>query len=127
IQQLAPAVTGEHYVGDNVQAEDPTQTTHQDNEGTWTFQAYKTSEMALTEGKNEFVGTWTYAKDRAPYTYTFVSSSDKDLPTNISNKISQGGLTPEDADGELGSNIVPTEPTEKTVVVNDGKWVFDSY
>ena len=132
IQTYAPAVSGTHYVGDSVDAENPTQTTHQTDKGTWTFVGYTNSPLALTstEADNVLIGEWTYAVDTVPYTHRFVSGTpDKQLPVEIANKVSQdpAGLTPDDQNGNIGTTVTPTQPGETVVEVEGGKWTFTGY
>ena len=120
----------EYYVDDPVTADKPKKESYQDATGTWTFVNYKDNSLTVTKGgENKFIGYWAYAPESVPYTHEFKAdpSAGRGLPDILTKKVKDGGLIPDDKNGNLGTDVSPDNPSRTEVKVEDGKWTFNSY
>ncbi|MGR7841167.1 SHIRT domain-containing protein, partial [Finegoldia sp. P3-F-LR] len=97
------------------------------NKGTWKFKSYDKNEVEITNKDEKVTGTWEFTPDPEPekynVTHKFVSKDpNKELPQEVLD------LIPANQTGKVKGDVVtPTEPTAKTVNVEDGTWKFVSY
>ncbi|WP_052332282.1 SHIRT domain-containing protein [Levyella massiliensis] len=97
------------------------------NKGTWTFKSYDKNEVTISNKDENVKGTWEFTPDPEPgkfnVTHKFVSKDpNKELPQEVLD------LLPANQTGKVKGDVVkPTEPTTKTVNVEDGTWTFVSY
>ncbi|WP_219350567.1 SHIRT domain-containing protein, partial [Anaerococcus sp. Marseille-P3625] len=127
----APAKVTDKVKGDKVTSPVPTgeDATFRDetNKGTWKFKSFDKSDVTITDKDEKVTGTWEFTPDPEPekynVTHKFVSKDpNKELPKEVLD------LLPANQTGkEKGDVVKPTEPTTKTVNVEDGTWTFVKY
>ena len=132
VKDLTPAQQTGKKDGSTVTPTAPEQTTVKDtdNDGTWNFKGYKdldknTEEVdAKVDGADVmFEGSWEFTPNKHKVTHKFESQDpNKALPQEVLD------LLPENQNDKVkGDEVTPTEPTTKTVNVEDGTWEFVSY
>ena len=129
--QLPDQQTGKKD-GETVTPTAPTQTEVKDadNDGTWTFKGYKDQDTTTEDVDAKvasadvmFEGSWEFTPNKHEVIHKFVSKDpNKQLPKEVTD------LLPTNQTGKVkGDEVAPTEPTTKTVNVEDGTWTFVSY
>ena len=131
LKNKAPAEVTGKVKGNTVTSPIPTgdDATFRDdvNKGTWTFKSFDKDSVTISNHDEKVTGTWEFTPDPEPekynVTHKFVSKDPKkELPQEVL------ALLPENQTGkEKGDVVKPTEPTTKTVNVEDGTWKFVSY
>ena len=131
LKAKAPAKVTGKVKGDTVTSPVPTgdDATFRDeiNKGTWKFKSFDKSDVTITDKDEKVTGTWEFTPDPEPekynVTHKFVSKDpNKELPKEVLD------LLPANQTGKVkGDEVTPTEPTTKTVNVEDGTWTFVSY
>lgn len=119
---LLPSDSKKYVKNDVVQAINPSQTKVPVDGGYWTFDGYDNKSMTVSDTDVIFIGEWSYV---AEYTvsYRFQSNTaDKELPDSVL------ALLPTDTKKYTNNTeVTPTDPSTKTVTVNDGYWTFEGY
>lgn len=126
---LIPNDTKEYVNGVEVVAKDPSKTSVDVADGTWTFDGYQQNKYTVNNSNITFIGTWTFKAKQTPpatkykATYEFTSTdATKALPAEVL------ALLPIDADEyENGAVVNAKQPAQAEVTVTDGKWTFNGY
>lgn len=126
---LIPNDTKEYVNGEEVVAKDPSKTSVDVADGTWTFDGYQQNKYTVNNSNITFIGTWTFKAKQTPpatkykATYEFTSTdATKALPAEVL------ALLPIDADEyENGAVVNAKQPAQAEVTVTDGKWTFNGY
>lgn len=126
---LIPNDTKEYVNGEEVVAKDPSKTSVDVADGTWTFDGYQQNKYTVNNSNITFIGTWTFKAKQTPpatkykATYEFTSTdATKALPAEVL------ALLPIDADEyENGVVLNAKQPAQAEVTVTDGKWTFNGY
>ena len=126
---LIPNDTKEYVNGVEVVAKDPSKTSVDVADGTWTFDGYQQNKYTVNNSNITFIGTWTFKAKQTPpatkykATYEFTSTdATKALPAEVL------ALLPTDADEyENGAVVNAKQPAQAEVTVTDGKWTFNGY
>lgn len=112
-----------------VNAKQPTQTSYEAEDGTWTFTSWDENSKTIDGADVKFVGTWTFTpKEPEPttkykVTYKFESgTSGKELTTEVTN------LTPTDSkEYDDNTDVTPVKLDTTEVKVTGGKWTFKEW
>ena len=126
---LIPNDAKEYVNGEEVVAKDPSKTSVDVADGTWTFDGYQQNKYTVNNSNITFIGTWTFKAKQTPpatkykATYEFTSTdATKALPAEVL------ALLPTDADEyENGAVVNAKQPAQAEVTVTDGKWTFNGY
>ena len=126
---LIPNDTKEYVNGVEVVAKDPSKTSVDVADGTWTFDGYQQNKYTVNNSNITFIGTWTFKAKQTPpatkykATYEFTSTdATKALPAEVL------ALLPIDADEyKNGAVVNAKQPAQAEVTVTDGKWTFNGY
>ena len=126
---LIPNDAKEYVNGEEVVAKDPSKTSVDVADGTWTFDGYQQNKYTVNNSNITFIGTWTFKAKQTPpatkykVTYEFTSTdATKALPAEVL------ALLPTDADEyENGAVVNAKQPAQAEVTVADGKWTFNGY
>ena len=126
---LIPNDAKEYVNGEEVVAKDPSKTSVDVADGTWTFDGYQQNKYTVNNSNITFIGTWTFKAKQTPpatkykATYEFISTdATKALPAEVL------ALLPTDADEyENGAVVNAKQPAQAEVTVTDGKWTFNGY
>lgn len=126
---LIPNDAKEYVNGEEVVAKDPSKTSVDVADGTWTFDGYQQNKYTVNNSNITFIGTWTFKAKQTPpatkykATYEFTSTdATKALPAEVL------ALLPTDADEyENGAVVNAKQPAQSEVTVTDGKWTFNGY
>lgn len=126
---LIPNDAKEYVNGEEVVAKDPSRTSVDVADGTWTFDGYQQNKYTVNNSNITFIGTWTFKAKQTPpatkykATYEFTSTdATKALPAEVL------ALLPTDADEyENGAVVNAKQPAQAEVTVTDGKWTFNGY
>ena len=126
---LIPNDAKEYVNGEEVVAKDPSKTSVDVADGTWTFDGYQQNKYTVNNSNITFIGTWTFKTKQTPpatkykATYEFTSTdATKALPAEVL------ALLPTDADEyENGAVVNAKQPAQSEVTVTDGKWTFNGY
>ena len=126
---LIPNDAKEYVNGEEVVAKDPSKTSVDVADGTWTFDGYQQNKYTVNNSNITFIGTWTFKAKQTPpatkykATYEFTSTdATKALPAEVL------ALLPTDADEyENGAVVNAKQPAQAEVIVTDGKWTFNGY
>ena len=126
---LIPNDAKEYVNGEEVVAKDPSKTSVDFADGTWTFDGYQQNKYTVNNSNITFIGTWTFKAKQTPpatkykATYEFTSTdATKVLPAEVL------ALLPTDADEyENGAVVNAKQPAQAEVTVTDGKWTFNGY
>ncbi|WP_455939065.1 SHIRT domain-containing protein [Gemella morbillorum] len=126
---LIPNDAKEYVNGEEVVAKDPSKTSVDVADGTWTFDGYQQNKYTVNNSNITFIGTWTFKAKQTPpatkykATYEFTSTdATKALPAEVL------ALLPTDADEyENGAVVNAKQPAQVEVTVTDGKWTFNGY
>ena len=128
IEGYKPTDDTEYADGATVNAKQPTQTSYEAEDGTWTFTLWDQNSKTIDKADVKFVGTWTFAaKPETKYkaTYEFKSGTDgKTLPAAI-----EGYKPTDDAEYADGATVNAKQPTQTSYedTENNGTWTFNSW
>ena len=131
INGYKPTDDAEYADKATVNAKQPTETSYEAEDGTWTFTSWDENSKTINGADVKFVGTWTFAeKEPEPQTkykatYEFKSGTEgKDLPAAIN-----GYKPTDDAEYEDGATVNAQQPTQTSYedTENNGTWSFTSW
>ena len=129
IEGYKPTDDAEYADGATVNAKEPTQTSYEAEDGTWTFTKWDANSKTIDGSDVKFIGTWTFTP-KAPepetkykVTYEFVSGTEgKTLPAEV-----EGYKPTDDAEYADGATVNAKEPTETSYEAEDGTWTFTKW
>lgn len=126
IEGFKPTDETEYADGATVNAQQPTQTTYNDTDGTWTFTSWDKQTDTVKGADVKFEGTWTFAetpKTKYKATYEFKSGTEgKDLPAAI-----EGYKPTDNTEYEDGATVNAQQPTQTSYEAEDGTWTFTKW
>ncbi|MFR1323860.1 MAG: SHIRT domain-containing protein, partial [Ezakiella massiliensis] len=128
IEGYKPTDDAEYADGATVTAKNPTQTTYNDTDGTWTFTSWDQNSKTIDKADVKFVGTWTFAatpQTKYKATYEFKSGTEgKDLPAAIN-----GYKPTDDTEYDDKATVTTKQPTQTSYedTENNGTWSFTSW
>ena len=129
VEGYKPADDAKYADGATVNAKEPTETSYESEDGTWTFTKWDANSKTIDGADVKFIGTWTFTP-KAPepetkykVTYEFVSGTEgKTLPAEV-----EGYKPTDDAEYADGVTVNAKEPTETSYEAEDGTWTFTKW
>ena len=93
-------------------------------DGKWVFKNWDATSKVISEGNQNFVGTWKFVENpKYDVTYEFVSGTEgKPLPEEVKDLLPDPQTNVKD-----GSTVKPVVPEKTEVLLEDGRWTFVSW
>ena len=128
IEGYKPTDTKEYDDEATVNAKQPTKTSYEAEDGTWTFTSWDADSKTINGADVKFIGTWTFTEkqeEKYKVTYEFVSGTEgKDLPAAIN-----GYKPTDDTEYDDKATVTAKQPTQTSYedTENNGTWTFTSW
>lgn len=108
-----------YFANTEIEAKDPSDTTVEVEDGTWTFVSWDADKKTIIDSDIKFIGIWKFEKREDPTFKVFYEYKGDNLPKDVMDT-----LPVDDKQYTAGTNITAKEPSEIEIETQDGMWLF---